>query len=246
MSASVFSVSLISSVSFGTYRNFLCNICKLRYGSADVKPSKLDVSLAGGAAGAVRVGEQPSRTAQPGVLFADTRGWKSGDVFCWGLSGMLACFLMGSCSATLAKTKQNSKEEKQPRQQTFPVALIAGLCKKDVSRCAKHGLVFWQGQKDLAGHSGLPVSITFLQKGCKKGQKGNFLPTVLWGWGQKELSPRRINVCPQRAVPWCGAALEQFPVGRWMFVGICRHQDPHCPGRKHTQSQAGGGNPGVR
>ncbi|NWZ29580.1 S2547 protein, partial [Asarcornis scutulata] len=55
VSASVFSVSLISSVSFGTYRNFLCNICKLRYGSADVKPSKLDVSLAGGAAGAVRV-----------------------------------------------------------------------------------------------------------------------------------------------------------------------------------------------
>lgn len=74
VSASVFSVSLISSVSFGTYRNFLCNICKLRYGAADAKPSKLDVSLAGGAAGAVRVGKQPSRTAQPGVLFADTWG----------------------------------------------------------------------------------------------------------------------------------------------------------------------------
>ncbi|XP_031409543.1 solute carrier family 25 member 47 isoform X5 [Meleagris gallopavo] len=55
VSASVFSVSLISSVSFGTYRNFLCNICKLRYGTADAKPSGLDVSLAGGAAGAVRV-----------------------------------------------------------------------------------------------------------------------------------------------------------------------------------------------
>ncbi|XP_021256711.1 solute carrier family 25 member 47 isoform X1 [Numida meleagris] len=55
VSASIFSVSLISSVSFGTYRNFLCNICKLRYGTADAKPSGLDVSLAGGAAGAVRV-----------------------------------------------------------------------------------------------------------------------------------------------------------------------------------------------
>lgn len=145
MSASVFSVSLISSVSFGTYRNFLCNICKLRYGAADAEPSKLDVSLAGGAAGAVRVGEQPSRKAQPGVLFTDTRGWKSGDVFCRGLSGRLACFLVGSCSATLANAKQNIKEEKQPGQQTFPVALIAGLCKKDVNQCAKHGLVFWQG-----------------------------------------------------------------------------------------------------
>ncbi|NXU57502.1 S2547 protein, partial [Turnix velox] len=55
MSASLLSVSLISSVSFGTYRNFLCSICKLRYGVTDVKPSKLDVSLAGGGAGAVRV-----------------------------------------------------------------------------------------------------------------------------------------------------------------------------------------------
>ncbi|NXY75392.1 S2547 protein, partial [Glareola pratincola] len=55
VSASVLSVSVISSVSFGTYRNFLCSICKLRYGAADAKPSKLDVSLAGGGAGAVRV-----------------------------------------------------------------------------------------------------------------------------------------------------------------------------------------------
>ncbi|NXH67971.1 S2547 protein, partial [Hydrobates tethys] len=55
VSASVLTVSVISSVSFGTYKNFLCTICKLRYGAADAKPSKLDVSLAGGAAGAVRV-----------------------------------------------------------------------------------------------------------------------------------------------------------------------------------------------
>ncbi|KAM6131027.1 LOW QUALITY PROTEIN: solute carrier family 25 member 47 [Pterocles gutturalis] len=54
MSASVLSVSVISSVSFGAYKNFLCTICKLRYGAADAKPSKLDVSLAGGAAGAAR------------------------------------------------------------------------------------------------------------------------------------------------------------------------------------------------
>lgn len=62
VSASVFTVSLISSVSFGTYRNFLCNICKLRYGTADAKPSGLDVSLAGSAAGAVRVGSKVEST----------------------------------------------------------------------------------------------------------------------------------------------------------------------------------------
>ncbi|XP_042669355.1 solute carrier family 25 member 47 isoform X3 [Centrocercus urophasianus] len=39
----------------GQKENFLCNICKLRYGTADAKPSGLDVSLAGSAAGAVRV-----------------------------------------------------------------------------------------------------------------------------------------------------------------------------------------------
>ncbi|XP_071601683.1 solute carrier family 25 member 47 isoform X2 [Heliangelus exortis] len=55
VTASVLTVSMISSVSFGTYKNFLCAICKLRYGAAEAKPSKLDISLAGGAAGAVRV-----------------------------------------------------------------------------------------------------------------------------------------------------------------------------------------------
>ncbi|NXY81160.1 S2547 protein, partial [Alcedo cyanopectus] len=55
MAASVLTVSAISAVSFGTYRNFLCAICQLRYGAADAKPSKLDVALAGGAAGAARV-----------------------------------------------------------------------------------------------------------------------------------------------------------------------------------------------
>ncbi|NXN11272.1 S2547 protein, partial [Indicator maculatus] len=65
VSASVVTVSLISSVSFGTYRNFLCTICKLRYGAADAKPSKLDISLAGGGAGAVRsVFTAPSEVAK--------------------------------------------------------------------------------------------------------------------------------------------------------------------------------------
>lgn len=74
------------------------------------------------------------------------------------------------------------------------------------------------------------------KKFVKKGQKGNSSSGALWGWGQQEPSPRGINVCPQQAVPWCGAAPEQFPVGRWMFVGICRHREAHCPGRKHARS----------
>ncbi|KYO45422.1 solute carrier family 25 member 47 isoform X1 [Alligator mississippiensis] len=55
MSMSVLTVSLISSVSFGTYRNCLYNICRLRYGTSDAKPSKVDISLAGCATGVVRV-----------------------------------------------------------------------------------------------------------------------------------------------------------------------------------------------
>ncbi|XP_005520188.1 PREDICTED: solute carrier family 25 member 47 [Pseudopodoces humilis] len=55
VTASVLAVSVVSSVSFGTYKNFLGAICKLQYGAADAKPSKLDVSLAGAAAGAARV-----------------------------------------------------------------------------------------------------------------------------------------------------------------------------------------------
>ncbi|KFP33963.1 Solute carrier family 25 member 47, partial [Colius striatus] len=53
--ASALAVSLISSVSFGTYKNSLCGICKLRYGAAEARPAKLDVALAGAAAGALRV-----------------------------------------------------------------------------------------------------------------------------------------------------------------------------------------------
>ncbi|XP_053118311.1 solute carrier family 25 member 47 isoform X2 [Hemicordylus capensis] len=55
VSMTVVSTSFISSFSFGVYKNFLYNICKIRYGSADRKPSKVDVSFAGCATGAVRV-----------------------------------------------------------------------------------------------------------------------------------------------------------------------------------------------
>uniref|UniRef100_A0A8C8RZV5 Solute carrier family 25 member 47 n=1 Tax=Pelusios castaneus TaxID=367368 RepID=A0A8C8RZV5_9SAUR len=55
ISLSVSTASLIASFSFGAYRNFLYNICRLRYGTSDVKPSKVDVSVAGCATGAVRV-----------------------------------------------------------------------------------------------------------------------------------------------------------------------------------------------
>lgn len=92
MSASVLAVSVISSVSFGTYKNFLCTICKLRYGAADAKPSKLDVSLAGGAAGAARVGQQPKGKAQQEILFTNTGAWESTE-----------CFLSGRPRGSLCK-----------------------------------------------------------------------------------------------------------------------------------------------
>ncbi|XP_069493882.1 solute carrier family 25 member 47 isoform X2 [Ambystoma mexicanum] len=55
MSMPVSTVSISSSILFGTYRNCLHNICKLRYGSLEVKPSKLDIFASGYAAGAVQV-----------------------------------------------------------------------------------------------------------------------------------------------------------------------------------------------
>lgn len=97
MSASVLTVSVISSVSFGMYKNFLCGICKLRYEAADVKPSKMDVFLAGGAAGAVRVGKQLEGKAQE-ILFTDTGGWKSSECL---LSRRL-CFHRGVMLCPLA------------------------------------------------------------------------------------------------------------------------------------------------
>ncbi|XP_077637023.1 solute carrier family 25 member 47 [Crocuta crocuta] len=55
LSLPVCTVSLVSSVSFGTYRHCLAHICRARYGSSDAKPSKADITLSGFASGLVRV-----------------------------------------------------------------------------------------------------------------------------------------------------------------------------------------------
>ncbi|XP_004434315.1 PREDICTED: solute carrier family 25 member 47 [Ceratotherium simum simum] len=55
LSLPVCTVSLVSSVSFGTYRHCLVYVCRFRYGSADAKPAKTDVTLSGFASGLVRV-----------------------------------------------------------------------------------------------------------------------------------------------------------------------------------------------
>ncbi|XP_003832903.2 solute carrier family 25 member 47 isoform X1 [Pan paniscus] len=55
LSLPVCTVSLVSSVSFGTYRHCLAHICRLRYGSPDAKPAKADITLSGCASGLVRV-----------------------------------------------------------------------------------------------------------------------------------------------------------------------------------------------
>lgn len=81
VTASALAVSVVSSVSFGTYKNALDALCKLRYGAADAQPSKLDVSLAGAAAGAARVGQQPAGKAQQEILFTNMGGWKSKGIF---------------------------------------------------------------------------------------------------------------------------------------------------------------------
>ncbi|XP_053330530.1 solute carrier family 25 member 47 [Spea bombifrons] len=48
-------VSISSSIVFGVYRNCLYNLCKLKYGTSNVKPSKLDIFLSGYVAGGVQV-----------------------------------------------------------------------------------------------------------------------------------------------------------------------------------------------
>nr|XP_028565985.1 solute carrier family 25 member 47 isoform X2 [Podarcis muralis] len=55
VSMTVITASFITSFSFGIYKNILYNICRFRYGSADTKPSKVDVSFAAAATGAIRV-----------------------------------------------------------------------------------------------------------------------------------------------------------------------------------------------
>ena len=70
LSLPVCTVSLVSSVSFGTYRHCLAHICRVRYGSADAKPAKTDITLSGFASGLVRV-------SRGGVR--QSGGHKSGD-----------------------------------------------------------------------------------------------------------------------------------------------------------------------
>lgn len=53
MALPVLSVAICSSVCFGTYRNSLHFLCQFRHGSSALKPSRLDVFVAGCAAGAV-------------------------------------------------------------------------------------------------------------------------------------------------------------------------------------------------
>lgn len=55
LSLPVCTVSLVSSVSFGTYHHCLAHICRFRYGSADAKPTKADITFSGCASGLVRV-----------------------------------------------------------------------------------------------------------------------------------------------------------------------------------------------
>ncbi|KAM9294039.1 solute carrier family 25 member 47 [Gastrophryne carolinensis] len=51
MSMPISTVSISSAVSFGVYRNCLRNLCKLKYGAPNIKPSKLDIFLSGYVAG---------------------------------------------------------------------------------------------------------------------------------------------------------------------------------------------------
>ncbi|XP_071972255.1 solute carrier family 25 member 47 [Engystomops pustulosus] len=55
MSIPISTVSVSSSIVFGMYRNCLYHLCKLKYGTPNVKPSKLDIFLSGYAAGGLRV-----------------------------------------------------------------------------------------------------------------------------------------------------------------------------------------------
>ncbi|XP_063804410.1 solute carrier family 25 member 47 [Pseudophryne corroboree] len=55
MSMPISTVSVSSSVVFGVQRHCLHNLCKLKYGTPNVKPSKLDIFLSGYAAGGVQV-----------------------------------------------------------------------------------------------------------------------------------------------------------------------------------------------
>ncbi|XP_056151570.1 solute carrier family 25 member 47-B [Lampris incognitus] len=55
MSMPITTVSLSSSVVFGTYRNVLQCLCQIRHGSLDARPAKLDIFLSGLAGGVAQV-----------------------------------------------------------------------------------------------------------------------------------------------------------------------------------------------
>ncbi|XP_077321351.1 solute carrier family 25 member 47-like isoform X1 [Lithobates pipiens] len=55
VSMPISTVSISSSIVFGVYRNCLHNLCKLKYGTANVRPSKVDIFLSGYAAGGAQV-----------------------------------------------------------------------------------------------------------------------------------------------------------------------------------------------
>lgn len=76
-------VSLVSSVSFGTYRHCLAHICRVRYGSAGAKPAKTDITLSGFASGLVRVSRREERRSG-GPQLGGGGGWRRGWWWCCG------------------------------------------------------------------------------------------------------------------------------------------------------------------
>ncbi|KAH0620364.1 hypothetical protein JD844_020712 [Phrynosoma platyrhinos] len=123
VSMTVVMASFISSLSFGIYKNFLYNICRVRYGSASSKPSKVDISFAGAATGAVRVllispaeiakvrlqiQKEPFHSSAPSHLLASKPKYQ-GAMHCLrtivkeeGLRGLWAVLLSGGCAGVVA------------------------------------------------------------------------------------------------------------------------------------------------
>lgn len=87
-------VSLVSSLSFGTYHQCLTRICRFRYGSADAKPARTDITLSGFTSGLVRVsgvpGPQgwggPEKSLSPGGRETEAQGGQRLDGG-WGTKG---------------------------------------------------------------------------------------------------------------------------------------------------------------
>ncbi|CAI9623905.1 unnamed protein product [Staurois parvus] len=55
MSMPISTVSLSSAIVFGAYRNCLHRLCELKYGTANVRPTKVDIFLSGYVAGGAQV-----------------------------------------------------------------------------------------------------------------------------------------------------------------------------------------------